>query len=579
MRQYSQRWRALMAFVQAIGVVAVLALQPPALAEDYGPTGPQETLWSAAKALMPTHRSASTAQIAWALYRANPEAFEGSPGRLRPGSRLKVPDLAFMKSVSPADSYAFVSGQRAAPAATARARPAPQPPPARPTPPIPAVAAAAAPVAVTAAPPAAPAPGASFRNSSDAAGLPAGAEARYRVLQPLEGRYAGDVDYDYAYGLAAYDSGHHSEAVFILQRAVSSRPGFSGARMELARAYYATGDNESARREFETLKAENPPPEAKRAIDDYLTAVERRASSYDAQLLGFLEASSGFDTNANGGPDVQAFLGITLDTRSQATESPYYGVGLGGSGSYPFAPGWRVLGDARLQHRAYPDASFVDSDVLRLGTGVEWHPGPLTLSLLPSYASVRLDGEENHQNPALDLSVAWRPTDLWRYSVDSRFGQKRFVEELSAQDVNTQMFGLAAQRIWVSVPRVMAGAAVTTGRDKAEAAASQFGRDLLGMRLNTALDFNRGRVLSLSVAQLNSDYDGEFAGDVVNGIIVGESRSDRQLAVSLGLEWGVYRAQGWLFRGQVTHVKNDSGIELYNYDRTEAGLSVVKEFQ
>ena len=542
---------------------------------SYGPVDPKETLWAIAKSLTPTRPGVTTAQMAWALYRANPTAFEGAPGRIKARTTLTIPDTATIKSVDTKLAYGYVMGKPAPPAQTAAATPKPVvPAPATPAPMSaddelskfvlnPELAAAIQP-AVT--------PAAAFKGSADAQSLPAEAGARYQTMMGLEERYAGDVDFDYLYGATAYDSGHYSEAIFILQRAVSLKPGFSGARMELARAYYATGDNESARREFLTVREENPPPEAQRVIADYLNAIDRRASSYESQLAGFLEGSTGFDTNANGGPDTQTFLGFTLDSRNQATESAYYGLGLGGSLSYPFAPGWRAVGDTRLQHRAYPDAPFVDGDLARLGAGVEWKPGTVTLSLLPNFSYVRLDGQDNHQNTAVEFSAGYVPAELWLLSFSTRYAMQRYIEVLDSQDVNTLIAGLGAQYSWVGAPRVQLGVTLTAGQDDPQQAVSQFGRDLLGLRLSGNLDFNRGRALFLSVASLNSDFDGIFfPGTPV--------RADEQLSAVIGLDWGVYRAAGWLLRGQISYVDNSSNVSLYDYNRVDAGLSLRKEFK
>ena len=551
----------------------------PLRVETYGPIGPKETLWAAAKSLAPESRGATTAQMAWALYRANPQAFNGAPGRIKPGAMLTIPDTATIRSVDSKLAYSYVMGT-AKPPAQPPTQVAVVPKPVAPAVPVPVpmsaddplaqfvlnpeLAAAIQPAAVADAVP-------DFRNSRDAKSLPPGdAEARYRALESLEPRYAGDVAFDYQYGSSAYDSGHASEAVFILQRAVSVRPGYSGARMELARAYYTTGDNESSRREFETLKSENPPPEASRAIADYLKAIDRRAASYESQLLGYLEGSSGFDTNANGGPDTQTFLGFTLDSRNQATESSYYGLAAGGLFSYPLAPGWRAVGDARLQHRAYPDATFVDSDLIRAGGGVEWKPGLFILGLAPSLSSVRLDGQDNHRNTSVDASAAYAANERWQLSLNARLAQLRYVDALDQQDADSTLFGLGSQHTWTGAPRVQVTAALTTGQDDPKSAGSQFGRALLGSRTSGSLDFGRGRVLSLAFTFLSSDFDGTFFG---------KQRDDEQLAATLGLDWGVYRATGWLLRGQLTYVDNSSTVTLYDYDRIDAGLSLRKEFQ
>lgn len=540
----------------AIFFGAVISAQTPSETrqQTYGPIGPSETLWNIAKTLDPKGRNVSTAQLAWALYSANPESFEGSANRIRSGATLKIPETSYIKSVNRKLAFEYVMGKRQPPVeggTKVAAAPAP------------------APLPVTTATSAA-ALQSLYRTSPEAQAEPRDSEARYQYFANLEERYAGDADFDYVYGTSAYDTRHYSEAVAIFQRALEVRPGFSGVRMDLARSYYAIGDNESARREFLIVSNENPPPEARRAIAEYLDAIDRRAAVYQSQLGGYLEGASGYDSNANGAPDLQNFLNFTLESRNQATDSAYYGIGAGGTLSHPFAPGWRALGDARASYRSYPDASFVDGEALRVGGGLEWRPNEITLSLQPNFTYARLDGEANHQNVGADFSTGYSPNDLWQLSFNTRYAQQRFVDALALQDVNTLLAGVAAQRTWLTFPRVQAGVALTAGQDDAQSATSPFGRSLFGGRASAALDFNRGRVLFAALSSLASDFDGSFFG---------LPRKDQQYSVALGMDWGVYRTLGWLLRGQVSYVDNQSDISLYDYNRIDAGLSLRKEFK
>ena len=66
----------------------------------------------------------------------------------------------------------------------------------------------------------------------------------YTLLSPREAELAGNAYFDYLLGVAALDSGRIGDAIFSLQRSLAVEPGFSGARMELARAHFEAGDNE-----------------------------------------------------------------------------------------------------------------------------------------------------------------------------------------------------------------------------------------------------------------------------------------------------------------------------------------------
>jgi len=516
--------------------------------DSYGPVA-NETLWAVATKVN-AGRSTTTAQMAWALYRANPQAFDGSPNKIRTNAVLKVPSAAFVAEIPAAQAYAYATGAGAPP-----------------------VTLAAAPVqssiTTTALGSTAFAGSAEQATAAGMVSANRSADAVYRYLAPFEDRYAGDVDFDYLLGTAAFDSGRYSQAIFVLQRAVTMRPGFAGARMELARAYYAQGDNESARREFAVLEKENPPPEAQRVIADYQAAIDRRASVYQSQLGGHADLATGYDSNANGAPDIQSFVGITLDSRNQATASSYYSLGIGGLISHPFAPGWRLLGTGSAGYRGNPDASFVDAQSLRLAGGVEWRPGSVELSLQPNFATVMLDGEDNHQVAGIDAAAIWH-RDRSQWSLNARAGQTRYADALEVLDVDTLLVGVAVQYRPLALPRAKLLAAATAGADDAAEAGSPYGRDLFGGRLGAIVDFGQGHSLQASIASLSSAYDGPFA--------VGD-RDDDQLGAALGYEWSALRARGWTLGLHLNYVDNRSTVALYDYDRIDAGLSVRKEFR
>jgi predicted Zn-dependent protease len=73
------------------------------------------------------------------------------------------------------------------------------------------------------------------------------------LLSPLEGRLAGDPEFDYLLALAALGSGRPAAALAPLRRVLALEPRFDGARLELARALAASGDAGGARREYEAI--------------------------------------------------------------------------------------------------------------------------------------------------------------------------------------------------------------------------------------------------------------------------------------------------------------------------------------
>ncbi len=503
---------------------------------------PGENMWSIARAYKSSYPDASLSQIIWGLIRANPDAFPTGPTKLKSDTRLLLPSATTVFDTTAAaaeqkvnefyDSYSTsgsASQQSKTAAATSQIAP--------------------------------------FRESADARSLSAEPEQRYQQLASLEERYAGDVDYDYGYGSVAVDTGNFSQAVFPLQRAVATQPDFAGARLELARAYYGVGDNESARREFTRLRDEQPPPRVEEMIHQYLDAIDRRAVEYQQQQSAYAELSAGHDSNANGATDSQVFLGFNLNDRSRATSSAYYGLNLGGLFSYPLAPGWRTQADAQFSTRQVPDAPFVDSNQARAGAALEWRNGTTTVNGTASYSYAELDGQENNNNTALDLATSILLSESWQLGLGARRAALRFVDALSVQDVDSTLVSVALS---TSTDRFQWSGGLTGGKDDAVQPGSPFSRSLFGARLSAFMNTGNSRYLQASVAGLQSNYDDLFFGS---------ERKDTQYSAQLGLEWRDFPVRLWGIKTQLTYVDNRSDIVIYDYDRFDIGLALRREFR
>lgn len=124
------------------------------------------------------------------------------------------------------------------------------------------------------------------------------AKESYSLLAPHEYEMAGNVEYDYLLGIAALDSGNPAMATLALERVLSVSPDHAGARLDLARAYFALGDIERAKTEFVAAQSQNPPPAAKKVIEQYLAAIDKTQNP-DISVTGYLEGTMGHDTNVN----------------------------------------------------------------------------------------------------------------------------------------------------------------------------------------------------------------------------------------------------------------------------------------
>ena len=170
----------------------------------------------------------------------------------------------------------------------------------------------------------------------------------YDLLLPQEATRAGDPEFDYLLGIAAIDSGEPERGVFALERVLAVQPNNHVARAEIARAYLALGERDSARREFETVRQQQVPADVKAAIDGYLSAI---ASADVTQVTGFLEIGFGYDSNVNSATGsnqiaVPSLGGIiaTLDPTSTSNSDTFTALAGGINLTHKITREWAVVG-------------------------------------------------------------------------------------------------------------------------------------------------------------------------------------------------------------------------------------------
>ncbi len=384
----------------------------------------------------------------------------------------------------------------------------------------------------------------------------------YELLQPHETALAGDVLFDYVLGVAALDTGRQSEAIFSLRRALSVEPGFSGARMELARAYYESGNPELARPLFTQLLGESPPPPVAGVIQQYLQAIDHAPAAPQSRFLPYLELFAGYDTNANGSTDDQQFLGFTLSPDNVETESAFAELRAGFDWFIPRSSRFGWVFNAGASHRVNPDASFVDTTILNGLGGFNWQRDAwFGRAVVDGYWGSR-DGNPNESYLGLDALIGRRLSDSWDATLGLRGGAQRYDEAIEVLDVNRFLYSVGLTRHFAS--RAQLSVQVLGGNDSEQFEGSPYGNSKIGGRLGLSMPVGASAWLLASLGSLTSDYDGLFFGT---------PREDTQLFTMLQLEFRDVLIRNLAIIPRVRYINNDSDVELYSYDRTELGIA------
>ena len=393
-------------------------------------------------------------------------------------------------------------------------------------------------------------------------------QAAYRLLVPLESRRAGDPEYDYLLGIAALDSGQREHAVFALERVLAVNPNHAQARAEIARAYFELGEKANARREFQNVRATNPPEPVKRTIDRYLSALEAGPSRFN----GFLEIGYGHDTNVNSATAtnqiaIPALGGIVATLAPSGVKQSDNFSTAGGAVNYQYGmtPEWAVVAGLAAngkfnQHQDQFDTGTVDGNL-----GLRWSPGKEAVTLGYQGQDFRVDNNDFRRSNGAILQ--WQH-NYSEYQQASLFLQEASLDypSQSIRDARRTIAGLAFGYGWNTPNKPVLFGSVYGGREKEKAeGVPQLGHKPVGVRLGGQFYATERIVLFGLVNYERRVYGGDEPFFLV-------TRRDKQMDARIGINYSL--GSGWLLVPQVSYTKNDSNIELNKYDRTVTSLSL-----
>jgi tetratricopeptide (TPR) repeat protein len=140
----------------------------------------------------------------------------------------------------------------------------------------------------------------------------------------------GNETFDRTWGIAALESGHYQDALFVFERLHSNTPNNPLYRFYLARSYFHTGSDEHAADLFQQTLTDQPPATVVNACHEYLRSIERRQQQQRLNLDASLGSAMGYDTNLNSATTDKTIdlldgqLTASLDEKQRAIHSGYF---------------------------------------------------------------------------------------------------------------------------------------------------------------------------------------------------------------------------------------------------------------
>jgi len=385
----------------------------------------------------------------------------------------------------------------------------------------------------------------------------------------------GDPAFDFFFGIAAIDTGHAGEGVLALERYLLNFPDNVSARLQLARGYFALGEDARAREEFNGVLKLNPPPDVVATIERYLDAIRLRETRYRTSAGAFVEVGVGYDSNVNGGVANSNItlpgLGPVIVASTGTQQSDGFGwLAAGGYISHPVAPGVALFGNGQVDSKLNFSESNFDQSNLNLSGGVSYRREESLFRLGANFTNLWVDDK--------DFRSTYGATGEWLYQIDEQqsaglIGQYARLDYSGNQSPrDADYWGLIGtyRKLFAHAWQPMLNLALTIGTEDTLEQRPDLVRDLYGGRIGVSFTPQAKWGVSFAYGHLRSDYKGPDA-------LLGVTRKDKYDAIDAAVTY-LYTKQ-LSFKGEVLFSKNRSNIELYEFPRDLAGVKVRYEFQ
>jgi outer membrane protein len=402
----------------------------------------------------------------------------------------------------------------------------------------------------------------------------------FNVLKAAEGTYAGNVDFDYLLGQAANDAMQPGQAILAFERVLLFKPDFLQARAELARAYALAKERDNARREFEAIQTQVIPPDVRRTIDRYLSALKDDGAATRSSTgtttsqnqgtkrnLSF-ETFAGFDNNVNFGTALDQWvlaggLTVTPQASSKPRKSSVFGANLAGNWLIPLGGEYELTAGGQLGMRSQSTAHTLDPVNAEVFAGVTKKVNKHQVSTGLQLQHLLLDGSPFRD--ALGVFAQWQSPADGRVQMGAYAQQHQFTySSQSIRNADRSTIGLTFAALLDSKSSSVLVGSIYGGKESSQKSIDYLSFTFVGARAALTTHFTpafRGSLV------------GSFEKRTFQGIeapLFSDFRVDKQLDLRLAVEYDL--SKNWQVSPQIISTRNQSTLGPNDYKRTQALL-------
>ena len=384
----------------------------------------------------------------------------------------------------------------------------------------------------------------------------------------------GNPAFDFYFGVAAIDAGHAGEGVLALERYIANFPDNLTARLELARGYFALGDNARAREEFDAVQKANPPPAVQANVQRFMDAIRARESAYQTTAGFYAEVGVGHDSNVNGGvgsPTVNlpGFGSVTLLTGVKTGDSFGY-VAAGGNVSHPLAPGVALFGAVSADAKQNRTDTAFNQNNANVAGGVSFLREKNLYRLTGSYSELGVQNDWYRKATGVTGEVSHQLDELQLVSGFLQYAKLEYQPPNDVRNAGLYALGGSYRKAFIGSWQPLLTLSANYGEERDRRSRPDLGRKFYGGRVAVAVTPMPKWALSAGATYQQGRYDGP-------DLLLGTVRKDKYYGVDAALSYALTR--NWSVRGEYTYSDNKSNLALYEFERHMAAVKLRYEFK
>ena len=381
----------------------------------------------------------------------------------------------------------------------------------------------------------------------------------------------GDPLFDYVFGVAAVDSGRVSLGVLALERVLLTNPADDLARLELARAYFALGEFQRAREEFDEVKRHRPPPGVVKTVNQFLEGIKRKEGEYKVLWSAYGEFGLGYNSNVNAATAVDSivlpYIGpVQLAASSRPLPSPF-GVGaLGGSVSVPIDYDTHAFMNVNASTQKYSQADGYNLGGAVVTGGLRYNEGANEYKVLAfgSLAQLSVVPVPNTAGGGLEYSRRLNETESLLAGASAiRLG---YPSDFVAYNSNLGTAMLGYRQVFPLVKwQPVLDLTATFAKQTNISDRPDLGRTLVGGNVQISFMPNTQTGISLGAGYAQSNYGSD-------DLLYQTNRSDGLISANAVIQYSLTKELS--ARAEFTYFNNLSNLGLYSYNQWTGALKL-----